>query len=77
MMLGTLFLPWTIGLVGGLLLYLMKFCFPITVFHDGIKCYDKVGLYHFVKWEQITEVYEESVEGFKYVFVEAAHLKDH
>lgn len=74
-LLGAFLFPWTIGLVIYLFFYLIKLYFTITVFNDGIKCYDKAGLYQFVKWEQITKVYPESVEGFAYVFLEAEGLK--
>jgi hypothetical protein len=70
-----IFFPWSIWLVCYLFLNLMKLIFPITIFHNGIKCYNYIGLYHFVEWHQITKVYRQSVEGYLYVFVETKNLK--
>ena len=70
-----LFFPWICFLILCLLLAFMRMLFTITVFHNGIKCYDAVGFYHFVKWNEITKVYRQSVEGIPYVFVEARELK--
>lgn len=70
-----LFFPWAIFLVLYFLLAFMRMIFTVTVFHNGIKCYDSVGFYHFVRWNEITEVHYESVECFPYVFVDAKKLK--
>jgi hypothetical protein len=53
----------------------MQFIFPVTVFHNGLKCYDIWGIFHFAKWDEVTKAYYTSVEGFGYVFVEVRGLK--
>lgn len=58
-----------------LFLLFLKWAFPITVYHNGIQCYNYYGVYQFIKWEEITNAYYKSVEGFKYVFIETQTSK--
>lgn len=51
-------------------LYILRWMCPITIYQNGIKCYNNMGWYSFVKWQDITRVYFHSIQNLPYLHIE-------
>ena len=57
-----------------LLMYLATLAFKVTVLAEGLRCYDPLGVYHTVKWEDIMAVERAQLYGLPYLMVKGKEL---
>jgi hypothetical protein len=66
--------PTVVGIMGaGFLLSLSGAVFPVHVYAEGVRGYNYWGTYHFVRWDEMTDIRPGSLPGLRYVRIVAGH----